>query len=54
MSTEAVVSLRIKDIIDGSVRVGSRPLGGGAGAARGGPGAVSPPHALVNCPILLV
>ena len=33
MSTEAVVSLtlRIKDIIDGSVRVGSRPLGGGSG-----------------------
>ena len=31
MCTEAVVSLRIENIINGSVRVGSRPLGGGSG-----------------------
>ena len=34
MSTEAVVSLRIKDVIYRSVRVGSRPLvGGGSGGS---------------------
>ena len=47
MYTETVVSLRIENIINGSVRVE-------AGAGRGGPGAVSLSQVLVNCPILLV
>ena len=38
MGTKTVISLRVKDIISGCVRVGSGPMGGGG---RGGLGTVS-------------
>ena len=52
MGTKTVISLRVKDIISGCVRVGSGPMGAGAGEGRGGLGTVSLSHALSTWPVL--